>query len=363
MDFLVLFLLYVFLVLLSILCCALSGRKHSFPSKVVAWGTQVRHVLLCIVPAQVLKAPHRLFHTRYCSLIPSCAFRLHSQCSVSYFHSLCRNCFFVVLNVALEVLVYGEYSWEVCGYCRELEFHALLLLLPYLLLLLNLGFFLLCCKSNPGIITQCNQTLFLHVYTYDGVMFKKGMVCPTCDVRKPARSKHCGVCNSCVHRFDHHCVWVNNCIGAFNTRYFLLYLLTLMAMAAAIAAITATFLVQVVILSDMMLGLYLDDQGREHPVNVIFLIQHLFLTFPRILFMLGFVLVVALILGSYFCFTLYLILTNQTSNEWFKSAGCQRSCSQPCSRHGGYKNIYSRGAWGNVLEVVRPLSSTGEKRR
>ncbi|XP_066496544.1 palmitoyltransferase ZDHHC4 isoform X2 [Tiliqua scincoides] len=334
MDFLILFLLYVILVLLSILFCVFSGRKHSFPSRVVAWGTQV---LLCLVPARVLKPLHQLFHT--------------------------RSCLFVVLNFVLEVLVYGEYSWEVFSYCRELEFHILILLLPYLLLLVNLGFFLLCSKTNPGTITKSNQALFLHVYAYDGVMFKKDTECPTCSVRKPARSKHCGVCNGCVHRFDHHCIWVNNCIGAFNMRYFLLYLLSLLAMAIAIAIITTTFLIQVVVLSNMMLGHYLDDRGQEHPVDVVFLIQHLFLTFPRIVFMLGFVVIIALILGSYFCFTLYLILTNQTSNEWFKAARCKCTCAQHCSRHSGYKNVYSRGALSNIMEIVRPLASTGKKRR
>ena len=81
-------------------------------------------------------------------------------------------------------------------------------------------------QTDPGYISPLNHEEHLCLYPYDHVLFYPGLICSTCQLPKPARSKHCRICKQCVAKNDHHCVWINNCVGYGNYHYFLLLLLT-----------------------------------------------------------------------------------------------------------------------------------------
>ncbi len=80
--------------------------------------------------------------------------------------------------------------------------------------------------ADPGYITPSNNADALMLYPYDWINFYPGNSCRTCHLAKPARSKHCSICKRCISRLDHHCIFINNCVGYGNYHWFLLLLLS-----------------------------------------------------------------------------------------------------------------------------------------
>ncbi|KAH9519964.1 putative palmitoyltransferase zdhhc4 [Bulinus truncatus] len=193
------------------------------------------------------------------------------------------------------------------------------IIFPLFLLFTNAIAFHMCAATDPGRVTPKNVAKLASLYKADGFMYKSGLECRTCRLLKPARSKHCKVCNHCVHRFDHHCIWTNSCIGAGNLRYFLTFLVTLMTMIVngAIMSIRAMVLV-VGHLKMMESGYYDPYTGQVLPITIPVLIQHLFMQQPRCIFLITSLVMLTFLLGLFTFYHIYLLIINQTTNERYK---------------------------------------------
>ena len=67
--------------------------------------------------------------------------------------------------------------------------------------------------------------------TFDGSAYE--YECEICATHVHNSAKHCGTCNRCVDGFDHHCRWLNNCVGKANYKLFfrliiMVFLITLL---------------------------------------------------------------------------------------------------------------------------------------
>jgi len=150
----------------------------------------------------------------------------------------------------------------------------------------------------------------------------------------------------CVAKYDHHCIWVNNCIGLKNYRYFVLFLA---------ANLVATFYGAVAIwiflyeqISRFMHRPVIDQStGKVFRLasSPMMLVDFLVFRFPA-LFGLG-VLNVAFfcIVAGFLVYHLCLIAVGKTTNETFKwnsKSDCGRS------------NAYDLGLWRNFKLVFFP---------
>ncbi|KAI9502269.1 DHHC palmitoyltransferase-domain-containing protein [Coemansia spiralis] len=132
----------------------------------------------------------------------------------------------------------------------------------------NIASYVLACATSPGIVDPSNEDAACRVFPYDNLLYYADRRCRTCHTRKPARSKHCSVCGRCVQMMDHHCIWLNTCVGLHNVRWFLLFLASFSAVCIYGSYLFATVVLEMrLVLGLDRLLVWNDEQQRMEPLS------------------------------------------------------------------------------------------------
>ncbi|XP_056648716.1 palmitoyltransferase ZDHHC3 isoform X2 [Diorhabda sublineata] len=81
--------------------------------------------------------------------------------------------------------------------------------------------------TDPGTVPLPQSRIdFSDMHSSDsGCEFVNWTVCARCETYRPPRAHHCRICQRCIRRMDHHCPWINNCVGERNQKYFIQFLI------------------------------------------------------------------------------------------------------------------------------------------
>ncbi|KAJ7601034.1 DHHC palmitoyltransferase-domain-containing protein [Mycena floridula] len=176
------------------------------------------------------------------------------------------------------------------------------LISTYTLTFLAFCSFIICIARDPGPISSEESPTAEddgEIGVQDALMstdfdiFAPGKWCRKCWAPKPERTHHCSVCDRCVLKMDHHCPWMGQCIGHRTYPAFLhfLFCVTLLSIYIAVICIFALIFA--------FTNPYAIDQTTP--------IHELLLAAAGIVF--------SFVVGSFFCYHLYLVSSNQTTLE------------------------------------------------
>ncbi|XP_037779675.1 palmitoyltransferase ZDHHC3-like [Penaeus monodon] len=136
-------------------------------------------------------------------------------------------CGITCLFLTYTAIFYADYvivHWVIIQTMSNSLWGALHVLLFNTLVFMTLMAHVRAVFSDPGIVPLPQSRLDFSDMHAGGEKSDDWTVCARCEMYRPPRAHHCRICQRCIRRMDHHCPWINNCVGEWNQKYFLQFL-------------------------------------------------------------------------------------------------------------------------------------------
>ncbi|CAM9554772.1 unnamed protein product [Discosporangium mesarthrocarpum] len=171
--------------------------------------------------------------------------------------------------------------------------------------------------------------------------------CKKCREPKPARAHHCHICDMCILNMDHHCPWMNNCVGYLNYRYFVLFLMYMWLGCLYAVLCTGPRFMSMATSGHVHRKTHGGRIQRLHPLS--FSVEGTEKSAIMVTFILS--LSVGIAISILFFWHIYLILSAQTTIEFYQNQGRRAR-----ARHWGelFSNPFDVGCVGNWQQVFGP---------
>ena len=141
-----------------------------------------------------------------------------------------KNHLWILISIIISISI----SWYFWIYAMGNFYPKIIYIIMHILFSLTLFFMIISYLIEPGIIPKnCPDFVKINVEENSNENKKKLVIprifterkCNTCKIIRPSGASHCRICDNCVMGFDHHCVFISNCVGKRNHKYFFLFLL------------------------------------------------------------------------------------------------------------------------------------------
>eukprot|EP01088_Endostelium_zonatum_P016601 TRINITY_DN4554_c0_g1_i1.p1 TRINITY_DN4554_c0_g1~~TRINITY_DN4554_c0_g1_i1.p1 ORF type:complete len:383 (-),score=75.99 TRINITY_DN4554_c0_g1_i1:17-1165(-) len=250
--------------------------------------------------------------------------------------------FFAILLILIPAVITGGLTWTWLFIFLPLYITLPLLAINCFLVICDFVFMFITAFKDPGIIPRHASPISDSDSPWEAgrkqpdpekKLYVNGSkvrvkYCVTCHLYRPPRATHCGVCDNCVDRFDHHCPWVGNCIGRRNYQSFFIFVWSVI--------LTSIYQLLICILHILIVSIRASQDIHSNSDRFVYILPRTFwswIMIPYCLLAIGFV----GFLGTFHC---YLALGNQTTNEKLKMSWKK------------VKNPFSRGLFLNWFLVV-----------